>query len=184
MIGRRLVAALLVPFGVVASHTISYLLAHGEGADRARALGDFHGHLVPFALIGGLGVLAALLAACDAGYRGTRLQFTVGQLAAAQVAAFALMELGERVASGAGVDAALGEPAVWIGLILQLGIAWLARLLVQVGERAGEHFAARREPPERPSALQWRPRLLDAVPRPPLTPMSRRGPPRLFRVVI
>jgi len=178
---RRVVAALLVPLGVVASHTIAYLLAHPEAGDRARALGSVHGHLVPLALVGAASVVVAALAAGDAGYRGRRLPVTAGQLAACQVLVFAAMELGERVADGAGVSAALREPAVWIGLVVQVAVALVARSLVRVSERLGARLAARRaRPARREAGIVWPALPAGAVPASRITPMSRRGPPALL----
>lgn len=178
---RQWVAALLVPFGVVASHTLSYLLAHPGGADRARALGSMHTHLAPLTLLGAAATLAALLTAGDAGYRGIRLRVTVGRIAALQAAAFAAMEVGERVADGGGLSGALHEPAVWIGLVVQLGVAWLARWLLRAGELVGATLAARRtRRPRRAPVVVGASRVSQAVPAAPLTPVSRRGPPALL----
>lgn len=178
---RQVVAALLVPFGVVASHTISYLLAHPGAGDRARALGSVHGHLAPLALVGAASVIVAALAAGDAGYRGLRLRVTAGQMAAGQVVAFAGMELGERLVDGAGVSAALREPAVWIGLVVQLAVAFVARVLVRVSERAGASLAARRARRwRRAPAVVWPASAVGVVPVAPVTSLSRRGPPVLL----
>lgn len=181
IVGRQWVAALCVPFGVVASHAIAYLLAHPGGADRARALGSMHAHLGPLAVVGAITMLAALVAAAGAGYRAGRVPVTVAGLAACQVVVFAVMEMGERVAAGEDAAAAVREPALWIGVVVQLGVAGVARWLLRVGEVVGAAIRARRPRRRERPAVDRVPVLRGVGRRAPLTPWSRRGPPSVCR---
>lgn len=178
-VGRRVVAALLVPLGVVTTHAVAYALAHPHGADRAHALGTVHGHLAPLATVGLVSVAVALVSAVRAGAVGTPLGLTPGRLAAVQVVAFAVMEVAERLAGGQGWHAVLHEPAVTLGLAVQVLVAVAAWLLVRAGERAGALLARRRPRVDR--ATRGRPFPHNGgVPAVPLTAVSRRGPPLAF----
>lgn len=177
MIVGRQWAALCVPFGVVAGHTIAYLLAHPGAADRARALGSMHAHVGPLAVVGAVAMLAALVAAVRVGFRAGRVPVTVAGLAACQVVVFSVMEVSERVAAGGDAAAAVREPALWIGVVVQLAVVGVARWLLRVAEVVGAAIRARRPRHRDRPAIVRVPLLPGVGRRAPLTPWSRRGPP-------
>lgn len=137
---RALAFAGLAFAGLVAGHSLSYRLAaplHGLPH-------PYWGSAVAAALIA---ALLAALAATALGLRARRWGDSAPHsswalLAVLQVTGFIALEVGERV--GAGIDAARAftDPAVLLGLPLQLVFAWLAALLLKLFARLGEVLAA------------------------------------------
>jgi hypothetical protein len=175
-VGRRVVAALLVPMGVAVAHAVAYALAHPDGGDRARALGSVHAHLGPLVAVGVVSAAAAVAGAVRAGTAGTPLGLGPGRIAAAQVAAFAAMEVAERLAGGEGWRAAFHEPAVWVGLVVQALVGLAAWVVVRAGERVGVRLARRRPRADTAPCACPAP-AHEPAPAVPLTALSRRGPP-------
>lgn len=179
---RRRLATLLLAFsGVLASHGLAYVIAHPDQAGRAAAL-DGHGYLST------LGVLAVPLVTVALGWASVRAArtavgadgLTIGRLALWQTAAFVVQEVGERAVAGE-AGQVLHEPAIAVGLLLQVPVA--AALIGLV--RCGRHVI------ENPGTVGPRPRRaiapvpvigaldhLDVVACPvQRTPVMRRGPP-------
>jgi hypothetical protein len=171
--------------GVLLGHGITYTIVHPDVHARAGVLastGHAYLHLLegPGLMLAISSVLGAVL--LGLGRLGTRLDrgTLFRSLATIQVAAFAAMEVGERVGSGAGFapdDAFL----FGLGLTVQLALAWLgARLLTalrQGGERIARTLAVVRGALPRPSfSLGVPPALVPAL-APVAGPRPGRGPP-------
>lgn len=118
---------MLATAGVAVGHIVGYALAHPDGAAREAALGG-HAYLPAAAATAiPVGVVAALWWAIrTARSLGLAGQFDWRRLAAAQLAVFAVQELGERVVGGEGAAAVLSERGVWFGILAQIAVAYLA----------------------------------------------------------
>lgn len=127
--------------GVLLGHTLTYLLlvpdAHARAAELART---GHGYLDRASAIGVLAAVASLCALFLGGLLRSESAPTssiLGRLASFQLAAFAAMEIVERVMAGAGM-AHLG-PVLAVGVSVQglvaIGIALVARLLLRAADR-------------------------------------------------
>jgi hypothetical protein len=181
MIGsRRLLAAMLLPAGIIVSHSAGYFAAGADPTARGHAVGLLHGDIGGLAVIAAAAVVAVLVLEARAGRSSdapSPVPFTV--LALGQGAAYALMELGERLAHGVSLGEALAEPTLRWGLAIQVVVAACACLLVRV-TRVVARALDRRPPPT--AALQRSP-----WPAGPefawctilRSPCSRRGPPPL-----
>lgn len=178
MIGRRrVVAALLVPFGVVASHLLAYAVAHRD-ADGAVAGVPPHGHLGPLAIAAAVFLGIAFVASGRAGSRGENLMVSPARLAVLQGAVFTAMELAEHGAHGAAVVAALAEPTLLIGLGVQVFVAIAATLFLRLGHEVGVLLARKKPGVVHCSAVvRWIGFAAGVVPPIALSPVSRRGPP-------
>lgn len=123
---RGAAIAMLTVAGVAVGHIAGYAAAHPGAAAREAALGG-HAYLpsVAAAVIP-LGVVAALAWAVrtsrQLGLAGT---ISFRTLASAQLAVFAVQEVGERVVVGDPVTGVLTERGVWLGLLAQLAVAYL-----------------------------------------------------------
>jgi hypothetical protein len=145
-----LIAAGTAWAGLVLGHLLAYALAYpGEAARRSHLAGTGHGWLdvVTLSLLAVVPAVLALTAirSLSAGSRGT----TWIRLAALQVPAFLLIEVAER---GASFDRALTDPAVLLGLAVQVVVAAVAALLLRGFSRTVAAVAARRRPSRAPSA--------------------------------
>lgn len=127
--------------GVLLGHTLTYLLlvpdAHARAAELART---GHGYLDRANAIGVLAAVASLCAVFLGGLLRSESAPTssiLGRLAGFQLAAFAAMEILERISSGAGMSRL--APVLVVGLSIQgivaIGIALIARLLLRVADR-------------------------------------------------
>jgi hypothetical protein len=144
-----LIAAGTAWAGLVLGHLLAYTLAYpGEAARRSHLAGTGHGWLdvVTLSLLAVVPAVLALTAirSLSAGSRGT----TWIRLAALQVPAFLLIEVAER---GASFDRALTDPAVLLGLAVQVVVAAVAALLLRGFSRAVAAVAARFGPSRAPS---------------------------------
>jgi hypothetical protein len=181
--------------GLVAGHFVHYRLAVPHpGHRQALLVATGHGYLPAATLAAIVLVIVAALGTFALGWRrglrrggarrvpGLPLGLSMLRLAAAQAAGFFLLEIVERLASGAPLDHLIG-PVLLGGIVLQLGIGALMGGLLVLLERSGEAVArALQRPPHpelsTPVRLLPRPFLLPA--RDPLaTPLVIRGPPRL-----
>ncbi len=110
--------------GVAVGHIAGYGLAHPDGAAREVALGGHAYFATAASVVVPLGVFAALgWAVATARTLGMRGRIDVRRLIVAQVVVFAVQEIAERAASGAGLHGALVERGVWFGLLAQVAVA-------------------------------------------------------------
>lgn len=188
-----MVAALAAVAGVVVAHAVDYAAVFPQSAHRATRL-QATGHAYwPLAAAAALaaGAVAVLLAAGRGAVRaaagragperaaGGPAWVNLPWLLVWQAAAFTVMEAGERVAAGVPPSVLLHGPELWVGLALQLPVAWLAIRFLGAVERTAfrvtSHLARR---PSRP--VRHVPATATAEARPCLFLGSRarpRGPP-------
>jgi uncharacterized PurR-regulated membrane protein YhhQ (DUF165 family) len=150
--------------GVVLGHLLGYALTYpSSGARHAHLALTGHGFFgialsygavaLPVAL-----VLTAMRALSERS--GFHLRRTVVWLATAQLLAFALMELAERHFSAA---SALSDPAVLVGLALQLIVAVLSAVLLGAFFRTVRTLAVRLRRRHQAPGMSGRPAPRDAV---------------------
>ncbi|WP_436792719.1 hypothetical protein [Actinospongicola halichondriae] len=134
---RRVAFWMLATAGVAVGHIAGYALAHPDVAAREAALGG-HAYLPAAAATAiPVGVLAALWwAVRTARTLGLAGSLDWRRLAAAQVAVFAVQEVGERLVGGEGLSAVLDEPGVWLGLVAQVAVAFLTIRGIDLVRRA------------------------------------------------
>lgn len=178
---ERWVVLLLVPMGVVLGHVGAYRLVYQHHGVRHAALAG-HGYFRSFGVAAGVCGVAALVRAVRCERRQRTRCVPVGVLAATQVAAFIVLEVGEGVRADQAVRGALSDPAVSVGVVVQLCVAgllaisvrWLAPLLAGLVPSAPALCVL-------PSACAPRwctpPTRRGMRPRP--SPCTLRGPPRL-----
>lgn len=170
---------LLVPGGFVAGHELGYQGASALGAPPVAAGG--HGYLGALVLIGTPFAFAALARSLLAGYRGELPPVRWSTLAAAQLALFGLVELGEHLHAGLSPAETLAQPAVLLGLAAQLVVAGLVVLILRSSHEAAAAVAAarsRRSTHPRITAGSWGTPLWAPLPATvPVSSLSRRGPP-------
>jgi hypothetical protein len=137
MVDRRRSAVLaLAGAGVLVGHWLAYLVAHPAPQERLLALAD-HGYLE---IVSALAVPASLVALVSLAIRHARLADDAPlpvwwRLAALQAALFLLQEVSE-AAAGDGLTSCLHEPAIPLGILLQLPIALALLGLVRLSSRA------------------------------------------------
>ncbi len=162
-----LVAAGIAWAGLVLGHSLTYLLAYpSASARRTHLLATGHAWLGPAALSVGAAIPALLVVAAaravrtGAAARGRLLPW----LALAQVGAFLIVEVVER---GPDLGAALADPAVLLGVVVQVAVAAAAWLVVwavtSVVVVAARHPARPRRARARPRSTAGRlsaPRLI------------------------
>lgn len=173
----RLPVALLVPAGVLVGHAIVPLLFHSHGAVSHPA---FHSHglqpvLIAVAALAGFVGLARSILATD---RGT-VRF--GQLARWQAAAYTGLELLE---VGGTPGALIGQPTLWLGLAVQLGLAAVAVGLIRLGRHVVERLRARARETGRRSLERLLPVPTIVKVGQFLTARSVRGPPAAASVLV
>lgn len=125
--GPRAVAiSMLAVSGVAVGHIVGYAVAHPETAAREAALGG-HAYLPSAAAVAiPLGVVAALAWAIRTSRQlGLAGAIPFRTLAVAQLAVFAVQEIGERIAVGEPASSVLTERGVWFGLLAQVAVAHL-----------------------------------------------------------
>ena len=121
---RGAALSMLAVAGVAVGHILGYAIAHPDAAARQAALGG-HAYLPAAAsVVVPLGVAAALVwAVRTSRHLGVAATIPFRTLAVAQVAVFAVQEVGERLVAGQGPAAVLAERGVWFGLLAQLLVA-------------------------------------------------------------
>ena len=136
---RRLLAALLVPTGIVASHALGYLAAGTEPHVRAHAVGYLLADFGRLAALGAATVLLLLLL--------ERREASMGLAAvtAAQCSVFAALEITEQASLGAPLADGLAQPGLRWGVLLQVAVAVIALLLARATKAIVR--ALRRRPP-------------------------------------
>jgi len=183
-----LVVMALALAGVGLGHMGEYVLLAPDHHERHRLLADTGHRYLPDALsavafIALLGLALVFLLGLGRGLgwarRGRTLRWSVA-LPAAQVLAFAALEVGERLAA----HASLGDVGLVlaIGLPLQALVGFLAgRLVVQLeeaGQRLGQHLRSPRPHRRRSAPAGWRPSVSFRAPRSPwAAAIPARGPP-------
>lgn len=118
--------------GVVLGHLVAYLLVHPSEAERSALLENTGHGSFPLLLVSGLAAIPAILILLVIrvlrGDRSPAFVPTALWLAAIQVPAFLTMEFFERDMS---VEQMLLEPAVGMGLAVQVLVAFISSLLVR-----------------------------------------------------
>lgn len=176
---RRIAFWLLVTAGVAVGHVAGYAAAHPEAAAREAALGG-HAYLPPLAAaIIPLGVVAALVwAVRTARELGLAGQIRWSHLALAQVAVFAVQEVGERVVVGGAATDALAERGVWFGLVAQLLVAFVITRAIDLVRRTVRFvLAGGRRTVSLPRTSGSRTTVLPPVLRPATVAVGLRAPP-------
>jgi hypothetical protein len=133
--------------GALAGHFVGYWAAHPEQGDRHAVLeASGHGYFdvaIALALVAGL---MALLGQFVLGYRGADEPLgrwaTGATLAAMQTLVFVSVEVAERALNAASLNI-FSEPALWLGLPLQVGFAALGAMLLTAVRKVGSALAAR-----------------------------------------
>jgi hypothetical protein len=157
---------------VLLGHELAYLALGGSHLAAGR-----HGYLSTAAVVAGPLAAVGLLGLAVASARRNRLGLVPWErLAPLQLVLFGAQELIE-LAPVAGLDHAVSQPTLWLGLALQPLIAVAVARLVGVAGRLVARLL-RRDPVPTPGAT--RPPATGspmAVRSPRWTPLSRRGPP-------
>lgn len=176
--------------GAVVGHVLTYFAAFVSPSMRQAVL-DETGHFYwSFAVVAAvalgflsIGILVVRPFRQSTGKPGTSIEGifrSASRLSFLQVAVFACFEVGERLVSGAPLDALLGGALLPLALVIQplvaLGLALLLRWLAKAAEIVAR---ARRNLPASRSVLAWP--LPATAPRPSILPLSGawglRGPP-------
>jgi hypothetical protein len=158
--------------GVALGHLFAYLLAHpGEAERSARLASSGHGSF-PLLLISALAVIPAVLSLLAVrvirGDRSPALLSIAICLAAIQVPTFLALEFFER---GMSFERMLLEPAVVMGLVIQVLVAFISSVIVRTFVRAVGSLIARR------SRLPRKPRIWQ------LAPVTQYWPRRLYFLI-
>lgn len=138
---RRGAQALVVMAGVLLTHAVAYLVAHPDPVVRAAVL-DGHGYQ---ALASALVLPAAAGAFAWLAVRRARRHeaadgLSIGRLAFLQTIVFVVVEVVERIPDG--VSGVLSEPAIALGLLLQLPVAALLVTSLRIVEAVVAGFMA------------------------------------------
>ena len=171
----RSLVPLAVPFGFAIGHAVAYLVSapgsHGEAADQAR-----HGYVGSVTVIGSALMLVAMGAALLAGARHDDYRPRWRSLAAQLCVTYAVIEVIEHLGVGHGLLEALGAASLWIGLVVQLGVAAALVFVLRAAHRVGAALASARAavPCRALLSIGTEPVAVACVP---LTPIRRRGPP-------
>ncbi len=174
---RRLATLLLALPGALLAHSLAYLWTHPGSI--SLDVGRSHGYLpVAGPLVGLAGVLVlAWLAVLGVRAAGSAQRPGVLGLAAAQVVVFCIQEGVEVLAAGGGPAHLWGEPAVLLGLVLQLPVAGLLVGLVRAGEALAGVLLAICRPLVGTSPEPRSPAQAAVMVRPVMLSIGRRGPP-------
>jgi len=184
---RRIVPLLAAVAGVVLAHALDYALVFPQDAARDGHL-QATGHAywpVAVGAAAAAGALALVAAAARGARRGVafRADIRVGWLLGFQVAAFVVMEAGERAVVGLPPTVLLHSPEFWLGLALQVPVAILARRLLGAVDEVAYRLASSggRRPARRAPGLVVRISFADVPPAgaPADCPRSR-APPALL----
>jgi hypothetical protein len=133
--------------GVVVGHLLTYLIAIPHAHEREALLRET-GHsyfpvLAQLALLAGAVALGALFLRqlTGIGWLRSRPMSLFARLACTQVGAFAAMEVAERLVSGAPL-AELVHDHIFVGLLVQVAIAWLGARVIEALSRAADRVRA------------------------------------------
>lgn len=123
--------------GVVLGHLVAYVVVYSAEAERSARLADTGHGSFPLLLVSALAAIPAILSLLAVrvmqGDRSPSLFSTAVWLAGIQVPAFLAMELFER---GMSFEHTLLEPALLIGLMVQVLVAVISAVLVKTFVRA------------------------------------------------
>ena len=129
----------LAALAVICAHSLAYLVVSPDPHHRAQLLSTTGHDRWNLIVVVGFGLFVASMIHFAAGRirsvgvmtpSGTLYRFTVPRLAALQVGAFIGLEVLERWLSGNDPTALLSEPAVLIGIVLQIVCALLGAFLL------------------------------------------------------
>jgi hypothetical protein len=187
----RLRLALLGVAGVVLAHVVGYCLAYPDPDHRSVQLAHTgHSYWKTAVIVALFGVIVAFLgelALSFARRRGTQAgaqpdtSVLWSRLAPGQIAAFALLEVAERVFQGAD-SSAWTEPSFWATLPILLLTAWLGALLLHAAARIGEALARRAGGAVKTVGVCFRPADDAVLSRAALHFLRSRAPPALLVV--
>jgi len=131
--GRRIVATLLAAAGVVMAHGLGYLSSYPRAVSRRDAL-EGHEYLEALGAVVVAGGVATVVWLVVLASRRVEVVQRLGprwpKLAGLQMAGFLALELVERLGSAADF---FTEPAVLIGALLQVPVAWLLVRTIEAG---------------------------------------------------
>jgi hypothetical protein len=152
-LGTRFLLGGMAAGGVVASHSLAYLLASPDPHSRAELLEatghDDFGVVIALALgvlVAGLSRFASGRAWAQTNTRASDLYaLTVPRLLALQLGGFVTLEMIERVLMGLTPLHIVSEPAVLIGLLLQAGAALIGAGLLILFAKTLESVFSRQE---------------------------------------
>ena len=155
---RSAPAVILALAGVVVGHALTYLLVLPHAHERAAVLRET-GHAY-FASFAELAVLAGAVALgvvflrhlTTASRRRSPGMPGFASLASLQVVGFAAMEVTERVASGTPLAEFVRE-RLFVGLLVQVAVAWLLARIVQLVHAAAERVRTAGAPHRRVRAV-------------------------------
>jgi hypothetical protein len=133
--------------GIVVAHAADYALAFPDPARRGHELSATgHGYWPVAVAVAVVCAGLALTFAARRGWRGTSpavaVPVTAHQLAAGQVALFAVLETVERLAVGAHPLTFLTSAQFAVGVVLQVAVAFAAAVLLRGVERGAARAAA------------------------------------------
>ncbi len=171
----RTALALALPFGFVVGQVASYGLARHDEAGKATNLAG-HGYLGTVSTVAVLLLLASVPGALWNGRRGEGFDLHFLSIASPLVAGFALIEIMEHLVVGASVAHIITAPTLWIGLIAQLGIAFVLCSALRAIYRVGERLAGAGPAPVG-RVLPASVAVDDGARAPLVTSISGRGPP-------
>jgi hypothetical protein len=133
--------------GIVIAHAADYALAYPDPVRRGHELAATgHGYwpvaVVAAVVCGGVGLALAARRGWRGEHSATPLVVTATQLAAGQVALFAVVESVERLAVGAHPFAFLASVPFAIGVVLQVAVAVAAAVVLRSVEEGAHRVAA------------------------------------------
>lgn len=170
---RWLPTLVLVPAGMALGHVGGYGLAYPD-AEVRRAVLAGHGYLPPVAVAALVLAVAVIVGAAVAERRGRPVPVSLLLLTGAQTALFVALEAVERLIHGGQVHGLLGDPAIWLGLVVQAASAWWLTTTVRWAPRLTTAFFPKQRAGGVPPAdrrIRFQPP--DASP---LASATRRGP--------
>lgn len=175
----RLWSLLLVPGGLAAGHALGYAAARLVGA--TPSIDGGHGYIEVLSCLAIPFTLAVVGRSVLAGVRAELAPVRFGLLAVLQVAGFASIEVLEHASVGIGPSTSLREASLLLGVLAQVGVAWLICALLRAANRVAARVLGRRRASLRHEPVRavchevCVPHLAVAM-----SSLSRRGPPLRF----
>ena len=191
LIVPRLRLALLGVAGVVLAHVVGYFLAYPDPEHRSVQLAyTGHSYWKTAVIVALFGVIVAVLGELVLSFSRRRANHAAARpamrvlwirLAPGQIAAFAILEVAERVLHGTD-SSAWTEPSFWAALPILLLTAWLGAVLLRAAARIGEALARRAGGGVKTVGVCFRPADDALLSRAALYFLRSRGPPALLVV--